>query len=183
MIVVFDAFGTLVKASNRTNPYGRLNRKCDSNMHRDFMTQNKTLQQFCEQVGQQGMYPNLAHLLQQELENIELFADVVPTLEALRGRGIKVGLCSNLAHGYGARVRQLLPDMSAYIMSYEVGCRKPEPQIYENVCSALSCKAKDVLFVGDSEKADVIGPKEFGMRSFHLQRDAGIDLNALLRKI
>lgn len=183
MIVVFDAFGTLLKANNRTNPYGRLNRKLPSNMHRQFMTTNKSLEDFCVELGQHGLYPSLQSLLTQELKDIELFADVSHTLQRLRAKGMRIGLCSNLAQGYGQRVMDLLPSLDAYTLSYEVGARKPEPEIYAHVCQALGCKPKDVMFVGDSENADVLGPKAFGMKSFHLNRDAGIKLDDFLKSI
>lgn len=183
MIIVFDAFGTLIEAKNRTNPYARLNKKSTSNLHRDFMTTNKPLQAFCEELGAQGMYESLKAALELEHQHMNLYEDVEPALRALRSRGATIGLCSNLAHGYGQRVRQLLPEMDAYILSYEVGHRKPEPLIYEKVCKALSCRPKDIIFVGDSLKADVQGPQSFGMRSFHLHRDAGVGLQDFLKSL
>lgn len=183
MIVVFDAFGTLIRATNRTNPYARLNKKSLSNLHREFMTQNKPLQAFCEELGQAGMYESLKCELELEHQNMSLFEDVDATLKQLRAQGATIGLCSNLAHDYGARVKELLPNMDAYILSYEVGYRKPEPLIYDKVCKALKCRPKDIVFVGDSIKADVKGPQDYGMQSFHLHRDKGVHLGDFLRSL
>ena len=53
----------------------------------------------------------------------------------------------------------------------EIGAIKPEPAIYRAMCDPLGCQPSDILFVGDTEDADVDGPRAFGMRAVHLDRD------------
>ena len=85
-------------------------------------------------------------------------------------------MCSNLAAEYGPAVLGLLPDLDAYVLSYEVGLAKPDPAIFQHVCDALGCAPGEVVFVGDSVRCDVDGPRAFGMQARHLDRRAGQSL-------
>lgn len=55
--------------------------------------------------------------------------------------------------------------------SEEVGVEKPNKKIYKNIFDKvlLSCDKKidkkDILFIGDSEKCDIEGPREFGFKA------------------
>jgi HAD superfamily hydrolase (TIGR01549 family) len=178
--IAFDVFGTLIKMNRTLNPYARLLKAGHADQRRDFMTQNKSIQQFCEELGLGHMTPTIERELQAELSALSLFDDVQATLQRLRRDGKRIALCSNLAHAYGDCVKALIPGMDAYIFSYEVGAKKPEPAIYQHVCDALQCKARDVTFIGDSPRADVEGPKAFGMKSKHLNRKSGITLSDLI---
>ncbi len=99
------------------------------------------------------------------------FDDAVPTLTALRERGLRLGLCSNLASPYAIPARLLLPAVDAYGFSFAVGAVKPQAAIYEAVCTALKLPPSAVLMVGDTFEADVAGPLSVGMQACHLVRD------------
>ena len=85
-------------------------------------------------------------------------------------------MCSNLAAEYGPAVLGLLPGLDAYVLSYEVGLAKPDPAIFGRVCAELGCAPGEVVFVGDSKRCDVDGPRAFGMQARHLDRRAGQSL-------
>ena len=178
--IAFDVFGTLIKMNRTLNPYARLLKVGHGDQRRDFMTQNKSIQQFCNELGLGHMTTVIERELQGELNALTLFDDVQDTLHRLRRDGKRIALCSNLAQAYGDAVKLLLPGMDAYIFSYEVGAKKPEPAIYQHVCDALECQARDITFIGDSPRADVEGPKNFGMKSKHLNRKSGITLSDLI---
>ena len=40
--------------------------------------------------------------------------------------------------------------------------RKPNNEIFEKVCKKYNCTPKNCLFIGDSEKKDINGPKTYG---------------------
>ncbi len=87
----------------------------------------------------------------------------------LRMTKTKIGLCSNLAASFGPPLVALLPDApEAQVLSYEVGHIKPEPEIYRLVISKLDVPASRVLFVGDTYRADVEGPRQAGMRAMEI---------------
>lgn len=190
-IVVFDAFGTLISyAGRRTNPYRHLMGQIGTRTHRDassvrrrppFLTKNVPVDVFAEECGLASTTAMIRRELEVELSALQLFGDVAPTLQALRTSGIRIGICSNLAAEYGSAVRRLLPDMDAYVLSYEVGACKPDPAIYRAVCVALSCEPGEVLFVGDSRRSDVDGPRAYGMQARLINRKVGETLPDVLQ--
>lgn len=74
----------------------------------------------------------------------------------------------------------MLPTLDAHILSYEVGVAKPDPAIYAAVCDALGCRPRDVLFIGDSRRADFEGPQNYGMHARLIDRRGGQTLDDLL---
>lgn len=102
------------------------------------------------------------------------YADAVPTLAALHGAGIRIGILSNV----GVDVRDVLdregfmPYADAVVLSCEVGSVKPEPEIFEAALVALDLPAHEVVMVGDSPKDDV-GAATIGIRTLILPRTRG----------
>lgn len=107
---------------------------------------------------------------------MRLFDEVSVTLRKLRAAGMQIAVCSNLAYEYGTAVRRLLPDLDAYLFSYELGAAKPDPTIYAATCTALGCRPREVLFIGDSRRCDFEGPRAFGMQAGWLDRRSGLTL-------
>jgi len=87
-----------------------------------------------------------------------------------------VAVCSNLAFEYGPAVRRLLPELDAYVFSFEVGAKKPDGVIYAATCDALNCAPDEVIFIGDSKRCDVYGPQTFGMQARWVDRVGGKSL-------
>lgn len=96
------------------------------------------------------------------------YPDTPSTLRALRARGIKIGIVSNVpqdlrpifaAHGLADLV-------DAFTHSFEVGVEKPDPAIFLRACEALGTKPEETLMVGDHPVADA-GALRAGLR-FHL---------------
>jgi len=96
------------------------------------------------------------------------YPDTAPTLRALRARGIKIGIISNVpqdlrpifaAHGLADLV-------DAFTHSFEVGVEKPDPAIFLRACEALGTKPEETLMVGDHPVADA-GALKARLR-FHL---------------
>jgi putative hydrolase of the HAD superfamily len=110
-----------------------------------------------------------------------VFDDVVPCLERLKRRGVKLGIISN----WDERLRpllhelQLTPFFDAVIISCEQGCRKPSIQIFERARKLLAVPAKAVLHVGDNADEDLTGAGSAGMRAFLLNRRGQRSQNAI----
>jgi HAD superfamily hydrolase (TIGR01549 family) len=91
-------------------------------------------------------------------------------LEALRSRGLKLGLVSN-AFDPGWLLHRDLERMGIAeridfaVFSSELGKRKPHPAIFECALEALGVVADNAMFVGDRLFEDVRGSKEVGMTS------------------
>jgi HAD superfamily hydrolase (TIGR01549 family) len=106
-------------------------------------------------------------------------------LEALRSRGLKLGLVSN-AFDPGWLLHRDLERMGIAkridfaVFSSELGKRKPHPEIFERALEALGVAADDTMFVGDRLFEDVRGSNEVGMTSvqavwFHADENADGD--------
>jgi putative hydrolase of the HAD superfamily len=89
-------------------------------------------------------------------------------LEALRSRGLRLGLVSN-AFDPGWLLHRDLEQMGIAeridhaVFSSEVGKRKPHREIFQRALEALEVAPGDALFVGDRLYEDVRGAAEVGM--------------------
>jgi putative hydrolase of the HAD superfamily len=97
-----------------------------------------------------------------------LGATTFALLEALRARGIRLGLVSN-AFDPGWLLHRDLEEMGIgeridfAVFSSEVGKRKPHPDIFRRALEALEVAPEQAVFVGDRLFEDVRGAGELGM--------------------
>jgi putative hydrolase of the HAD superfamily len=103
--------------------------------------------------------------------NFDLYEDVLPTLDDLRRRGLKLGLVSNTARDLGAFVRHHALEVDAALSSRAHGKVKPHESIFRAVLTELAVEAADAAMVGDSVEDDIEGAKALGIRPFLLDRD------------
>jgi putative hydrolase of the HAD superfamily len=84
------------------------------------------------------------------------YPDAAEVLRALRERGIKVGVVSNIGWDLRPvfRAHGLDPYVDGYVLSYEHGIQKPDPRLFKTACAALGVEPRDVLMVGDDRRAD-----------------------------
>lgn len=179
--VVFDAYGTLVEIGDRRAPFrqllrigelqGRQSTAADAAV---LMSAPLSLLDAAELLGihlTADVAAQLAADLRAEIASVRLFPDTLATLETLRKRGFRLGLCSNLAADYAKPITALLGSyLDTYVWSFEEGAIKPDPRIYARSCQALACAPAEVLMVGDTLVADVEGPRACGLQSIHLNR-------------
>jgi len=89
-------------------------------------------------------------------------------LDALRARGLKLGLVSNAFDPEWLMLRDLdemgiRERVDVAVFSSAVGTRKPHRAIFERALAALDVPAEHTLFVGDRLYEDVRGAGEMGM--------------------
>ncbi|MBD2746689.1 HAD-IA family hydrolase [Microvirga sp. BT688] len=166
--VCFDAFGTLVEITDKRQPFRTLLREGVKGITADeVLTRPLSLREVAARVSQELGEDGLTELerdLQAECASIRLRPGMATIWQALRARGLRIGVCSNLALPYGGPLLSTLPDPpDAVILSYEVGLVKPQPAIFHLVCDRLGCRPAEILFVGDTPCADVEGPQAIGM--------------------
>lgn len=96
------------------------------------------------------------------------YPDTAPTLRALRARGVKAAVVSNVprdlsdvfaAHGLAGLI-------DAFVHSFQVGAEKPDPRIFIAACERIGTSPSATLMVGDHPVADG-GATAAGLR-FHL---------------
>jgi putative hydrolase of the HAD superfamily len=102
----------------------------------------------------------------------KIYDDVIPALDALSDRGIRLAVVSN----WDERLRLLLPRLKldrffeTVVVSYEVGFPKPSPVIFEYALRKLGLPAEAVLHVGDSFSEDFLGAQNVGCKAVLLAR-------------
>lgn len=104
---------------------------------------------------------------------IVLFDDTIPTLSALRARGLTVGLVSNLDMPLNRFCPEvdLEPYLDFVIISHEVGCEKPHPGIFELALQRAGTPPPRAIMVGDQYHSDVLGALAVGIQPLWLDRD------------
>lgn len=193
-LVIFDLFGTLVKYGVQHHPFrkllkwardtGRCPRVYDA---RTLMTVDGKLPDLVSAldiIAPDWLLEQTQMLIDEELASLELYPDVAPTLSALARRGIPLAVCSNLASPYGIVLERLLGNYEFIrFLSYQLGCIKPEPQIYQAITKLAQLDPDKCLFIGDTLLADYQGPRQFGMQASHLVRgipSSASSINSLL---
>lgn len=111
----------------------------------------------------------------------EVFADVLPVLEALRAAGISLGVVSN----FDQRIHRLLNEMrlSRYFgsvtFSSGAGFAKPDPRIFTGALRRHGAAPGEAMHVGDSAREDVEGARAAGLTGL-LVRSGGTGLEIVL---
>lgn len=101
-----------------------------------------------------------------------LYDDVVPAVQRLKDRGIRVGVISN----WDGRLVRLLGELGVgsmldtIVSSADVGLRKPDPRIFELACERLSVLPTEAAHVGDHHYADLLGARALGMKAVLIDR-------------
>jgi HAD superfamily hydrolase (TIGR01549 family) len=111
----------------------------------------------------------------------ELYDDALPTLEALRGRGLKIGLLSNSARDLDAFVAHHGLDVDAVLTSRSHGKTKPHETIFRRMLELLDVAAGEAAMIGDTIEDDIEGARAVGMRALLVDREGryGDDAEAL----
>ena len=183
-VIVFDAFGTLVKIGESRSPYRKLMRWLKANGRKPtaqdagiIMSNSLDIEQLAKLFGveiPEQLAIDINNDLQLELSTIQLYDDSLPTLQTLKEKGFKIAICSNLAKPYGEQLKKILPNLfDIVIFSYEVGAIKPEQEIYGVIQSFFCCDFSEMLFIGDHPVLDVKTPISIGMSARLIERDKG----------
>ena len=102
-----------------------------------------------------------------------IFDDVLPALETLASRGIKLGVISNWDDRLPPLLRRLHLHsyFDAIVVSCEIGFCKPSPVIFEHAAAKLALPPAAILHVGDNVQTDLAGAHSAGFRSIELRRN------------
>jgi HAD superfamily hydrolase (TIGR01549 family) len=103
--------------------------------------------------------------------HFELYDDALPTLGALRERGVKLGLLSNTARDLDLFVAHHRLDVDAVLTSRTHGKTKPHESIFRRILELLGVAAGDALMVGDTIEDDVEGALAVGMQAVLVDRE------------
>lgn len=102
---------------------------------------------------------------------LEVAPDISSALEALRSRGLRIGIVCDVGFSGGSLLRELLAreelleHFDGWSFSDETGHYKPAPQAFEAALGALGARPAAAMHVGDLRRTDVAGAAALGMRT------------------
>ena len=84
---------------------------------------------------------------------------MIELVRELRGAGVPIGIISNSEGRLAELVAELgwSGDFDVIVDSGKIGLDKPDPRIFHHTCAALGVPSSELLHVGDSWEADVLG--------------------------
>ena len=105
-------------------------------------------------------------------KKLVLFDDVVPALTDLKGKGLILGLISNVERDIVLLVDKLglTPLLQVVMTSQDVGFNKPQPEIFHEALRQAGVQASEAIYVGDQYQIDVVGANKAGMKGVLLDR-------------
>lgn len=185
--VIFDMFETLITHYDSPLYFGvqiakdsgidnDVFHKTWKSAERERMTGSLTLEAILERILRENeIYSDelLSKLCQRRVNaKEELFLhlndEIIPTLEELRSRGILLGLVSNC---YSEEVRPIKESVlfelfDAVCLSWEEGCLKPDPIIFDRCLERLGVKPCECLYIGDGGSDELEAAQKIGMKAF-----------------
>lgn len=110
--------------------------------------------------------------IKRDIEWTFLFPETLKTLRDLKSKWYKLAVVSNLWKDYAELLHRLIPEwiFDYEVLSFDVRAKKPDPKIYEYLREISKIDFKDMVFVWDSLKADVIWPKNMWITPIHVNR-------------
>lgn len=101
------------------------------------------------------------------LEKMTPFKYVMPLMKQLKHRKIEIGILTDLtAHIQHRKIKKLCITeyIDAIVTSEEVGAEKPSNIAFSRIIQKLHCSLEEILMIGDSQKKDIDGAINAGMR-------------------
>ena len=99
--------------------------------------------------------------------SITLWSDTLSTLEALKARGIKLGMLTNggskSQRDKLSNTPEILPLFDKILIGGDLPAEKPHAAAYHAICAALEVAPHEAMYVGDHPMNDVAGSKNAGL--------------------
>jgi putative hydrolase of the HAD superfamily len=118
-----------------------------------------------------GHRPDMHSFTEIYFNALEPNAPMIELMRELRGRGLRMALLTNNVREWEPRWRTMVPIDEIFelvVDSAFVGCRKPEPHIYEILLERLGVEAAGCLFIDDVE-VNCEAARELGMAAVHFR--------------
>jgi HAD superfamily hydrolase (TIGR01549 family) len=115
----------------------------------------------------------LGVVMRQSQARFVLFPDVEPALAQLKGRGLALGVITNIDYDLMPTCQEL--GLTAYldflVTSLEVGAVKPDAAIFRAALERAGVVASEALHVGDQYLVDIAGARAAGIGPLLIDRD------------
>ncbi len=105
--------------------------------------------------------------------DFKVYDDTLPTLETLQNQGLILGLISNVTQDMESTYTKLglQPFLNFKVTSAEVGCDKPQPEIFLAALKKAAVKPSEALYVGDQYQIDIVGARGVGINALLIDRN------------
>lgn len=204
--VLFDLGGTLIKTADIPEIYKRILETYGVNVSSDqILKAHRTNEKEIDVVEGQlefgrdfwirwnlkvleeiGIQQNKAFLAKKiddlwwEYADLEIYPDVMETLDLLKAKGLKTGVVTNgLKNDFQEILGKLkLTDCFDIVVGVDT-CNKgkPEKEIFLYALDKLRVHPKEALFIGDSIKYDYEGAKRAGLKPLIIDREGQTPAN------
>jgi len=107
-------------------------------------------------------------------EHFQLFPDSLPVLEEMRQKGYQLGVISDAQKAFCFEEGEILglsQFFSRFIVSTELGFRKPDPRLFTVACTLLNIPPVEAVYIGNDPETDIGGAKGVGMKAILLDRN------------
>jgi epoxide hydrolase-like predicted phosphatase len=186
VILDFDVFRFYRKIAE-SSPYSpeQIARIVRENLKllRPYSTGKISPQQFFEGISQKLQLASDYDSFFTAYNNVfKLNPDVVKSLKKLKPKH-RLIMLSNTDVKHFAFVKDSFPEIfffDDYVLSYEVGWMKPDPQIYEIALKRAKARAEECVFIDDLEENIEVAAR-MGIHTIHFRPQ--IDFEAELRKL
>ncbi len=118
-----------------------------------------------------GHRPHLHRFREVYFEALHPNGEMIELMHELKASGLKMALLTNNVREWEPLWRSMLPVDEIFeeiVDSAFVGCRKPEPQIYELTLERIGTRAEDCLFIDDLHP-NCEGAEAVGMSAVHFR--------------
>ena len=109
-----------------------------------------------------------------QAEAWRIYDDVLPVLDELGARGVRLAVISNRDERLRDLLRRLGLDsrFEDIFVSSEVGHAKPDHAIFDGAAVRLGLPARHILHIGDSMEMDLHGARAAGFKALQIRRGA-----------
>ena len=176
--VCFDLFGTLVEVTDQRGVWRDALALVPRKRRREFkhriMRENRPMAELVSELdpfANLSLWNTISDRTATEARSTQMRPGMSCIWSMLQRNGQRLGICSNLSLNYGPPAIDQLPtppDVRA--LSYELGCAKPDPEIYHYVVDSFGYRPEQVIFVGDTAEADILAPRRLGIEAMHIRQ-------------
>lgn len=136
--------------------------------HRGYVWKDKVYQQVVKEFQIKGItwQELLEDYISMFKNNCIPFPNLIPVLEALKGKDLQLGIITNGKGQFqmdNIRALGIEKYFDIILVSEWEGIKKPDPRIFMKAMAQLNLKAKQCIFVGDHPENDVNAARNVGM--------------------
>ena len=138
---------------------------------------NRALEEFGQSCVDEEQITTAMHKMYEVTEKYwQLEADTIDTLTRLSNSGYQMGLITNASDAWD--VNNLIDNnnlrdyFEVILISAIEGIRKPDRRIFEKAAQQMQLDFAQMVMVGDTLNADILGAKQCGMKTIWISRRA-----------